>query len=83
LFKKANNQIIVSLRSKNDEAIKVAEKLQGGGHANASGAVLPRSVRNVSEAIDYLKKILNPQSAIAAPLNSLEGLFASIEAKAG
>ena len=40
MFKKANNQMIVSLRSKNGEALPVALKLQGGGHANASGAVL-------------------------------------------
>jgi len=77
LFKKANNQIIVSLRSKNGEAVKVAEKLQGGGHANASGAVLPRSVRNVTEAIDYLQRVLNPP--VGSPLNSLESLFAELE----
>jgi hypothetical protein len=60
LFKKANNSIIVSLRSRNGEAQKVATLLQGGGHPNASGAVLPRSVRNIDEAIDYLKRVLNP-----------------------
>ena len=78
LFKKANNQIIVSLRSKNGTALKVAEKLQGGGHANASGAVLPRSVRNVTEAVDYLKRVLHPNSATTA-FNSLEGAFAALE----
>jgi hypothetical protein len=78
LFKKANNQIIVSLRSKNNEALKIAEKLQGGGHPNASGAVLPRSVRNVNDAVDYLQRVLNPSPAVAA-LNSLEGLFAGLE----
>lgn len=78
LFKKANNQIIVSLRSKNNEALKVAEKLQGGGHPNASGAVLPRSVRNVGDAVEYLQRVLNPNPAVAA-LNSLEGLFAGLE----
>ncbi len=77
MFKKANNQMIVSLRSKNGEAQKVAERLQGGGHANASGAVLPRSVRNVGEAIDYLKRVLNPSAGSA--LNSLEGAFAALE----
>jgi hypothetical protein len=80
LFKKANNQIIVSLRSKNGEAVKVAEKLQGGGHANASGAVLPRSVRNVDEAIGYLQRVLNPTANATSPLNSLEGAFAALEA---
>jgi hypothetical protein len=79
LFKKANSQMIVSLRSKGGEALKVAEKLQGGGHANASGAVLPRSVRNASDAIDYLRRVLNPANNSAAALNSLEGAFAALE----
>ena len=78
LFKKANNQIIVSLRSKKGEAVRIAEKLQGGGHPNASGAVLPRSVRNVAHAIEYLQRVFNPNPSVA-PLNSLEGLFASLE----
>jgi hypothetical protein len=82
LFKKANNQIIVSLRSKNGEALQVAARLQGGGHANASGAVLPRSVRNVGDAIDYLRFQLNPVR-VGGPLNnSLEdALAAAFEAK--
>lgn len=80
VFRKANNQIIVSLRSKNGEALRVAEKLQGGGHPNASGAMLPRSVRNVGDAVEYLQRLLNPSPAANA-LNSLEGLFAELEAK--
>jgi hypothetical protein len=79
MFKKANNQVIVSLRSKNGEALPVAVKLQGGGHANASGAVLPRSVRNMDEAIGYLQRVLNPTPSVA--LNSLEGAFAALEVK--
>src|SRR3954462_6248602 len=55
LFRRANGTMIVSVRSRNGEAIKVAEKLQGGGHANASGAALPKSVRNVSDAVAYLR----------------------------
>jgi hypothetical protein len=65
LFKKANNSIIVSLRSRNGEAQKVAAQLQGGGHPNASGAVLPRSVRNIDDAIDYLKRVFNPSRSVA------------------
>jgi len=80
LFRKANNTVIVSLRSKNGEALKVAEKLQGGGHANASGATLPRSVKNIPDAIDYLRHILHPAPQKSAPLNNLESLFAAIEA---
>ena len=82
LFRRANGVMIVSVRSRNGEAIKVAEKLQGGGHANACGATLPRSVRSFQEAIDYLKQVLNPTAKKDAPLNSLESLFAAIEARA-
>ena len=78
LFRRANNTIIASLRSRNGEALKIAEKLQGGGHANACGAVLPKSIRNISDGVEYLKQVLNPK--VAAPLNSLENLFADIEA---
>ncbi len=77
LFKRSNNLVIASFRSRNGEALKVAEKLQGGGHANASGATLPKSVRNVQDGINYLRQVLNPKKD--APLNSLESLFNSID----
>ncbi len=79
LFKRANNQVIASFRSRNGDALKVAEKFQGGGHANAAGAMLPKSIRNLSDAVDYLRQILNPKRG--APLNNLESLFAGIEAE--
>jgi nanoRNase/pAp phosphatase (c-di-AMP/oligoRNAs hydrolase) len=47
LFRRSNNTVIASFRSRNGEAIKIAEKFQGGGHANAAGAVLPKSIRQV------------------------------------
>jgi len=77
LFRRANGVIIASLRSRNGEALKVAEKLQGGGHANASGATLPRSVRSISDGVNYLRQALNPKKE--APLNSLEGMFDALE----
>lgn len=77
LFRRTNNVVIASFRSRNGEAIKVAEKFQGGGHANASGALLPKSVRNVEDGIDYIRRVLNPTKD--TPLNSLESLFAAIE----
>src|SRR5712691_9631125 len=77
LFRRANGIIIASLRSRNGEALKIAEKLQGGGHANASGATLPRSVRTIADAVNYLRQLLNPKKE--APLNSLEGLFDELE----
>jgi oligoribonuclease NrnB/cAMP/cGMP phosphodiesterase (DHH superfamily) len=79
LFKRANNIVIASFRSRNGEALKVAEKFQGGGHANAAGAMLPKSIRNIPEAVDYLRTVLNPKRG--APLNNLESLFAGIEAE--
>ncbi len=78
MFRRTNGAMIISVRSRNGEALKVAEKLQGGGHANASGATLPRSVKNVADAVTYLRQVLNPKKEDG--LNSLEGLFASLEA---
>src|SRR5204862_2097597 len=72
LFRRSNGAIIVSLRSRNGEALKVAEKLQGGGHANACGASLPRSIKTIPDAVNYLRQVLNPKKD--APLNSLENL---------
>jgi oligoribonuclease NrnB/cAMP/cGMP phosphodiesterase (DHH superfamily) len=77
LFRRTNGVIIASLRSRNGEALKIAEKLQGGGHANASGATLPRSVKSVPDAVVYLRQVLNPKKD--EPLNSLENLFSSID----
>jgi oligoribonuclease NrnB/cAMP/cGMP phosphodiesterase (DHH superfamily) len=77
LFRRANGVVIASLRSRNGEALKIAEKLQGGGHANASGATLPRSIKTIPDAVNYLRQVLNPKKE--EPLNSLEDIFASID----
>ena len=77
LFRRANGVVIASLRSRNGEALKIAEKLQGGGHPNASAATLPRSIKNIPDAVIYLRQTLNPKKD--EPLNSLEDIFASIE----
>ena len=72
--------VFASFRSRNGEALKVAEKFQGGGHANAAGAILPKSVRNVPDAMDYLRQILNLKNqSEQTRLNSLENIFADIE----
>ncbi|HVV00880.1 MAG TPA: DHH family phosphoesterase, partial [Verrucomicrobiae bacterium] len=76
LFRRANGVIIASLRSQNGEALKIAEKLQGGGHANAAGATLPRSVKNIPDAVLYLRQTLNPKKEPG--LNSLEDLFTAM-----
>ncbi len=75
MFKKARGPVLVSFRSLNGEALPIAKKLQGGGHPNACGATLPSSVRNLWEAVEYLKNTLNPKPKKGAALNSLEALF--------
>jgi hypothetical protein len=77
LFRRTNGVIVASLRSRNGDALKLAERLQGGGHANASGATLPRSIKSIPDAVNYLRQVLNPKKD--APLNSLENIFASID----
>jgi oligoribonuclease NrnB/cAMP/cGMP phosphodiesterase (DHH superfamily) len=78
LFRRGN-LVFASFRSRDGEALKVAEKFQGGGHANAAGAILPKSIRNIPDAVEYIRQILNPRRD--TPLNSLENLFAGIEAE--
>jgi hypothetical protein len=72
-FRRANGTVIVSLRSRNGEALKLAEKLQGGGHANAAAATLPKSVRSLPDAVQYLRQTLNPPRV--TPLTNLGALF--------
>lgn len=82
LYRRGNGQFLASLRSRSGDALKVAEKLQGGGHPNASGATLPRSVQNIPDAIQYLRQTLNPTPAKGAPFNSLEQAFDALQTKA-
>jgi nanoRNase/pAp phosphatase (c-di-AMP/oligoRNAs hydrolase) len=81
LFRRGN-VVFASFRSRNGDALKTAEKFQGGGHANAAGALLPKSVRNVPDGVEYLRQVLNVKNQTnQTRLNSLENLFASIEAE--
>ena len=80
LFRRSN-AIFASFRSRHGEALPVALKFQGGGHANASGAILPRSVRTIEDGIDFVQKALNPKPAQGNNLNSLESLFAGMDVK--
>lgn len=79
LFVKSNRTVIVSFRSRGGEALKAAQQFQGGGHANAAGATLPRHVQTAADAMFYLQSVLDPKSKKDAPLNSLESLFAQIK----
>ena len=70
--------VFASFRSHNGDAMKIAEKFQGGGHPNAAGALLPKSVRTVPDGIDYLREVLNLHEQAQQPrLNSLENIFES------
>lgn len=75
LFRKGNGTVLVSLRSRQGSALKVAQQLQGGGHPNAAGATLPRSVQNIPDAIGYLRQLLAPTPPAAPALNSLDSLL--------
>jgi hypothetical protein len=80
LFRKTNGAVLVSLRSKNGQALKIAEQLKGGGHANAAGATLPRSIKQIPEAIEYLKQVLNPPARpVTGSLNSLGDLLKALD----
>src|SRR5690606_6279980 len=81
LFRKTNGAVLVSLRSKNGKALKIAEQLKGGGHANAAGATLPRSIKQIPEAIEYLKQVLNPQTrpVVTGGLNSMGDLLKALD----
>lgn len=73
--RKASSGVSISLRSRNGEALALARRLQGGGHPNAAGATLPRSVQNLPDAVDYLRGLLDPAPATAT---SLEGALGGL-----
>jgi oligoribonuclease NrnB/cAMP/cGMP phosphodiesterase (DHH superfamily) len=77
LFRRSNS-IFASFRSRHGEALQVALKFQGGGHANAAGAILPKAVRTIEDGIDFIQKALNPKP-LTNSLNTLESLFAGLE----
>ena len=79
LFRKGNNVFIASLRSRNGEALKAAALIQGGGHPNAAGATLPRSVQSEADAVEYLRKVLNPAPRKETQINSLGSIFAELD----
>src|SRR5258708_21280043 len=76
LFRRPNGLVIASLRSRNGEALKVAEKLQGGGHANAAGATLRRTIKSIPDAVDCLRELLIPKKE--TPLITLGNIVDSM-----
>lgn len=83
LYVKANRTVVVSFRSQNGEALPIARQLQGGGHENACGATLPRSVQNEGDAIEYLRRTLDPAAFKPTGLNPMADLLSSFEPKSG
>ena len=81
LHRRGNGLMVVSLRSRTGDALKVAEKLKGGGHPNAAGATLPRSVQNYEDAVDFLRRTLDPFKEQEGGLSSLEDAFSVLEKK--
>lgn len=69
LFPKSNRTFVASFRSLAGEALGVASRFQGGGHPNAAGATLPRSVTDLETAISYLREMLGPHHG----MNDLDG----------
>jgi hypothetical protein len=61
LLRKAAGGVVASFRSRNGEALEIARRFQGGGHPNAAGAALPRSIQRIPDALDYLRGILDPR----------------------
>jgi oligoribonuclease NrnB/cAMP/cGMP phosphodiesterase (DHH superfamily) len=78
-FRKATGVVVASIRSRNGEALKIAERLQGGGHANASATTLPRSVRSVPDAITYLRQTLNVRASASRSEGSLNSLASAFD----
>jgi hypothetical protein len=75
LSRRGSGNFLASLRSRNGEALTVATRLKGGGHPNACGATLPRSVQTVADAVSYLSQILAPPPVAPAPKAGVQDLF--------
>jgi oligoribonuclease NrnB/cAMP/cGMP phosphodiesterase (DHH superfamily) len=79
LFRRANC-IFASFRSRHGEALKIAEKFQGGGHPNAAGAILPKSIKTIEDGVAFLRQMLAQQvSPAAGGLNSLGSVLDGIK----
>lgn len=72
LFPKGNRLVVASFRSLNGEALPIATKLQGGGHPNAAGTTLPRSVTDIESAADFLRETLAPNHRLHSAFDALK-----------
>ncbi len=61
MSKRPGRPITLSIRSHGSgQALRIARILQGGGHPDAAGAALPRSVGTFDSAVIYLREQLDP-----------------------
>lgn len=79
LHRAPGGPVNASFRSRDGQALDIAAKLQGGGHPNACGACLPRTIHHIPDALDYLRKILHPAPAPQMPITGVKDLFDAIE----
>jgi oligoribonuclease NrnB/cAMP/cGMP phosphodiesterase (DHH superfamily) len=79
MFRKSPGPVSVSFRSQNGEALQCAETLKGGGHPNACGANLPRSIKTLLEAVDYLRQIFEVPLDLNTSTDSLESIFSDLD----
>jgi hypothetical protein len=79
LFRKGPGTFIVSFRSRNGGALKVAAQLDGGGHPNAAGSVLPKSINDFESAAAYLRQRLQPQRATLNPFDDFGALLDQVK----
>lgn len=79
IFRRSNGIVMISFRSKTGEALALAQLFQGGGHANAAGATLPRSVSTVTDAVEYMKKMLNPKPQPKVATGGLNNLASVLD----
>jgi len=76
LFRRANNLVIASFRSRNGEALEGGGKIPRRRPRERCGAILPKSVRNVPDAIEYLKTVLTGEGArLGAGVDNLESFI--------
>lgn len=80
LRRQGNGLLTTSVRSLNGEALGVATRLQGGGHPNAAGATLPRTIRQITDGLDYLRRVLAPKSKVPTRMTGLAGLLETFDA---
>ena len=80
LYRRGAGVYVASFRSREGEAIKAAARFEGGGgHANASGATLPRQ-NDLDAAVAFLRQRLNPTpTAQRDGLNPMAGALSSLQ----